>query len=355
MLAAALSLLLVAAQAQPDRNCTDDRGLDRCAASSQQQMRTLYGVQSIEELAASRAEVRRIFYVDGYGRDMVMIAFVRAPGGDPTVWIHHPQREGEERYEPLHAPVPLAVWNEVIEQSANFHRSFSDPRGMPRLEEDGAMTLCLHSWVYVMEAVDRPRGDSPAPIRQKTENACGNGPGEAFAAEIDRTARSLFPHCAALNVEQYRNEAAALAACRILRGDRVAAAEVLNRADAFVDVGGPQDARLIAGLFDSDATMSWGGEDYAGHGSEADEFWAAQMQAGEGRTNFYIQSVEGVNADHVRLIGGLWRSTPDRGGQAGRDETATVEQVWTRIGGGEWLVERAVIGPWVVRREEEGD
>lgn len=343
---AALSFLLVAAQAQPDRNCTDDRGRDHCSEDQRRQTRALYGVQSIEELAAAGTEVRRVFYIDGYGRDLVMIAFVRAPGRDPTVWVHHPRREGEGRAEPVHASVPLTLWNDVIQQSASFHRSFIDPRAMLRAEADGEMEFCFHSWVYVIEAVDRSRGDSPPPIRRKTEDACEDGPGEAFAAQVGRVARSLFPHCAALAVEQYRNEATALAACRILRGDRVAAAEVLNRADAFGNVEGPQDARLIADLFHDRVAIDWGGEVHAGTGSDADEFWAGKMQPGQGGTHLSIHSVDGVNADRVRLIGSFSRWGPEANGDPGRYETATMEQIWTRINGGNWRVQRATIGRW---------
>ncbi|WP_431851805.1 hypothetical protein [Allosphingosinicella sp.] len=239
-LAVAAPSAAAAAQRSTDPSCSDDRGVDRCSEEQQRRTRQLFGVRSIEEHGAAGDDVRRVFYVDGYGRDIVMIAFVRAPGRDPTAWIYHPEREGEARPEPFQAPVSQEAWKEVVEGSANFHRSFVGQRPAPTANsEEGEIVVCLHSWVYTIEAVDRPQLNSPPQIRRKTEDACEDGPGEAFAQQLDRIARSMFPHCAALDVEQYGNEAMALAACRILRGDRLAAAEVLNGAQAIADGGAP--------------------------------------------------------------------------------------------------------------------
>ena len=70
----------VAAQRPVDRNCSDDRGVDRCSEEQQRRTRQLFSVRSIEEHGAAGDQVRRVFYVDGYGRDVVLIALVRAPG-----------------------------------------------------------------------------------------------------------------------------------------------------------------------------------------------------------------------------------------------------------------------------------
>jgi hypothetical protein len=54
----------------PRNDCRDDSGLDRCDPENQRVMRSLYGAPAIEELAASGAEIRRAFFVDGYGKDV---------------------------------------------------------------------------------------------------------------------------------------------------------------------------------------------------------------------------------------------------------------------------------------------
>lgn len=46
-------------------DCFDDDMNNRCDAESRRQMRTRFGVPSIEELNDSGAQVRRVFFVDG--------------------------------------------------------------------------------------------------------------------------------------------------------------------------------------------------------------------------------------------------------------------------------------------------
>jgi hypothetical protein len=333
-----------AAQQVAGPDCSDDRGVNRCAEEQQRLTRALFGVRSIEEHRAAGDEVRRVFYVDGYGRDVVAIAFVRAPGRDPAVSVHYPNREGETQVAPLEAPVSQDVWNDVAERSANFHRSFADDRPAP--SQDGEITICLHSWVYTIEAVGRAQGSRQPQIRRKTEDACQDGPGEAFAGQVDRIARSLFPHCAALDIDNHRNEAMALSACRILRGDRVAAAGVLNAAEGFANARGPDDARLLAGLFHDRATIAWGGERQVLGWAEAEAFWASRLQSGADRAVFYFDAVEGLGADRARLTGNLSRPSGDG------YQSAEVVQIWVRGGGG-WKVEEATVGPW--RRVSPGN
>ena len=168
--AALLFSLLVAApaspQGTPERDCRDDRGVDRCDEAQQRRVRELFGVRSIEEHRAAGDQVRRAFYVDGYGRDVVAIAFIRSPGRDPEVWVHYPRRDGEPTPEPLRAPVPRPVWNDVIERGEHFDRdvlSRPAPAAEPRVarpagdaaEDPETIPLCLHSWVFTIEAVDR--------------------------------------------------------------------------------------------------------------------------------------------------------------------------------------------------------
>jgi hypothetical protein len=339
MLAAALSFLLLAAQAQPDRNCTDDRNRDRCGESSQQEMRALYGVQSIEELAASRTEVRRIFYVDGYGNDLVLIAFVRAPGRDPELQVHHPRREGRPTAEPFRVPVTQAAWNEVAERGSTFERRFAPIPGRSDM-------ICLHSWVFTIEAAEPSRfAARPFGIRRKVEDACNSGPGQAYAQEVQRIALPLVPHCAALDPDQHRNAASILSFCRLLKGDRLAAAEVANGAMAFRSLGGSADSGRIAGRFAEETAIDWAGEQYRGPGHRAGEFWASRSAPSAGTvTNMSFERIEGETGARVRVVGRLSRSLGDA------NETAAVEQIWVRDINGAMRIERATVGPWQRRR-----
>jgi len=147
-----LWLLLGAGQFQTSAssaNCRDDQGVDRCAEEQQRRTRELFGVRSIEEHRAAGDQVRRAFYVDGYGGDVALIAFVRSPGNDPTLWVHYPA-ERARRPAPQQVALSEAIWAEVIDRSRNFYRSF-----IPRDGSDPEfVVVCLHGWVYTIEAND---------------------------------------------------------------------------------------------------------------------------------------------------------------------------------------------------------
>ena len=339
MLAAALSMLLAAAQTQGNANCADDRGRDRCAASAQQEMRTLYGVPSIEELAAAGAEVRRIFFVDGYGSDLVLIAFVRAPGRDPELQVHYPRQEGRTSAEPVRVAVTQAVWTEIAARGSTFDRNFAPIPG-----RGGSM--CLHSWVYLIEAAEPSRYPGrPFGVRRKVEDACQQDPGQAYAQEMQRIALPLVPHCAALDPDQHRNAASTFSFCRRLHGDRLAAAEVANIAMAFRSLRGSADAGRIAGLFADETAIEWAGEQYRGPGYRAGEFWASRSAPRAGTvTNLALERFDGETGARVRMVGRLSRSL----GNA--VETAAVEQIWGRDVNGAMRLERATVGPWEMRR-----
>ena len=338
-----LSDATAVAQGRPDPNCTDDRGVDRCSPEQQSRVRELFGVRTIEEHAAAGDQVRRAFYVDGYGRDVVAIAFVRARGSEPMLWVHFPREEGRGRAEPLTAPVPQAVWQEVIEESAHFDRQLVPlPDEVPVAQEDGEeiMAMCLHSSVFTIEATDPAEREGRQPtIRRRTEDACQNGLTEAYAVELRRVAVPLLPHCARLDPELHRNEATLLSACRLLAGDRLAAAEVMNRVDPFHSVDGADDAALIRHLFDYQAIIDWNGQRNSGAGSAAN-FWAAKMAEGEGRIILYYDTITGESAERVRLTGLLSRPASGPG-----YENARVEQI--RVGDGDsYAIERITVGPF---------
>jgi len=340
-LAALAALLLTGSGgAQVSAECRDDRGADRCAADQQKRVRDLFGVRSIEEHQAAGDQVRRVFYVDGYGRDLIAISFVRAPGRDPTAWLHFPTREGEPRVEPLQAAVPAAVWEEVIERSTLFDRALA-----PRPGDEPS--ICMHSWVYTIEGTD-PKGAGrfakPPPIRRTTADACTGELAGAYAREVPRLAIGLFPACAALDAGKHRNDASRLHACRILRGDRLAAAEVLNRAHAFSRVREPDDADKLDGLFGHEPVLDWNGERSEAHWEAAKNLWVAKVTA-EPRPSFYFEFVEGESGQRVRLVGYLSRTieVPDGPDPVYR---ARVEQIWTYDLDREFNVASIKVGPF---------
>jgi hypothetical protein len=344
---AALSLLLaapVAAQApkaKPSPDCGDDRGVDRCAAEQQRRVRELFGVKSIEEHQAAGDQVRRAFYVDGYGRDIVAIAFVRATGRDPTLRVHFPRKEGAAAPETMQAPVPKRTWEEVLSGSRLFDRTLLPPAG-------GEPFICLHSWVYTIEATDpRPAG-SHAPAaqpRRKTADACRGDLVQDYATALAQAALRLAPHCAALDPRQHRNEATQLAACTMLEGDRLAAAGALNRAHLLVAVNSPADAGRAQGVFDYRGFVEWDGERLGG---EADRAMAAWLERTTKPTyaRLSIRRVVGETADRARVEGTLNRREGEGSSERTMSAPVTLHMASQPGATDYFTVARAVVGPF---------
>ena len=343
------AVLLVAAPVEekpssvfpPRGDCRDDRLVDRCAPEQQGRVRELFGVKPIEEHRKAGDQVRRAFYVDGYGRDVVAIEFIRPKGADPLLRVHFPAREGQARTPPMSAAVDAERWSALLRRSEHFDR---EPQARPRKpgekDEDEEIVLCLHSWVYTVEATDPARGEDEAPpVRRRTEDACDNGLAEAFATELGATAVPLLPPCALLDRERHRNDMSLLASCGLLKGDRLAAAGVMNRVDALRHSDEEEDLALLRPLFGYRAGVDWAGE--ANEGADAAAFWLRKTR--EADADFYFDEIVGETADRVRVLGALYRSVGE--GEAERQELAKVELVWEQEGN-RYQIERARVGPF---------
>lgn len=252
----------------------------------------------------------------------------------------------EPEPEPLSAPVPLPVWENILFRSQLFDRTLAPAPPLPAPPgEEESISICLHSWVYTVEASDpgSPADSRPARTRRKTEDACTHGLVPFFAIEAQRAALPLLPACAALDPDQHRNEASMLAACAMLHDDRMAAAEVMNRADALRHAHGLSDLDEVADLFDYRGSVDWNGERNATGSLAQARFWLTKMA--EGRpTNFYPERLEGESPYRVRLSGRLVRTIElDRNSEPVREE-ARVEQIWTFGPSREFQIERATVG-----------
>jgi hypothetical protein len=253
--------------------------------------------------------------------------------------IYFPRRDGEARVDPLRSAVPEAVWQDILFRSEFFDRGLAPPSRV-----SGGGSICLHGWFYVVEATDpTPASDHSAGVRRASSEGCQPNLAMLYAIEIERAALPLFPPCARLDARLHRTPASRLAACRLLHGDRMAAAEVLNLADAFQAIGGPGDAGRLSRVLTDRSVIDWNGERHDGPNSAA--FWASHAAPTLGVTNLAYRSVNGERADRVRLSGTLVRPVDTPRGRATGMETAQVEQIWTGEGGF-FRVERATVGPW---------
>ena len=337
-----------------DHNCEDDRGVNRCDAEQQRKMRALYGLEPIETHLAGGDVVHRAMFVDGYGRDVVAISFVRPKGADPVLSVHAPADPDGTRPEALTAPVPKNVWDRLIERSQHFDRELAPPvveekpkpgkkREKPVTERTGGetITICLHSWVYVVEATEAPSSDRTAKVRRTVEDACEDGLAEVYARELANAAVTLLPPCALLDRKQHRNLPSLLRACTSLSGDRLAAAEVMNAVEVFRRVDRPTEAALLHGVFHYSIELDWQGTSVKGSRAAA-ETWATNSA---GRAiHLFHESFEGVTPDEVRFVGFLSRVTEGPGGDWVHHR-ARVEQTWVRDAG-RFEIRRASVGPW---------
>lgn len=282
-------------------------------------------------------EVRRVFYVDGYGRDMVAISFVRTAGRDPMLQVHFPRREGEQAAELATAPVSAATWRRAVSRSVHFDRELA-----PVAAGSGEISICLHGWVYTAEAVDRPQAPRGEPkTRRKVQNACQDGLVYPFANEMADLALEQLPHCGALDPEQHRNNVAILNACRLLEGDRMTAAQGLNVVSRLRSID-REDRAALNLVFDYRAVLDFAGQHLGGGGGSAADAWL-QQASGSGVSHFYVSRVVGERSDRVRAEGRVVRYVDQPGGESQRLEAPATLVLGT--GSGATLaVERATVG-----------
>lgn len=296
--------------------CRDDHMRDRCSAAEQDRMRKLYRVEPIKAFAAGTS--RRVFYVDGYGNDVVAIEFMRMPERDPTLRVHFPKVPGEKPIPPLQTMLTAEQWQTIIDASENFDRSFA-PRKLTKAEtDDDDIVICLHSWVYWAEATDS--GKAP---RSVTEDSCNDAPVEQYAWAAVKLARSAFAHCRALDPQFSRNDATLLRSCEGLFGDRLAAAEVFNRGESLRRIDSPDSDGGINRFSDYELTVDYNGDVKKGPAAEA--LWKS-IFAAKNRPNFYYDWIKGLDADTVIVTGGRYLSGDDES----KDQTAAVEMRWEK-------------------------
>lgn len=323
MLLSLIATLALSAAKPTTDPCRDDDGKNRCLPAEQEKMRTLYRVAPIETYA--NAQVRRLFFVDGYGNDIVALEFVRAAGSGPMVRVHFRHIDGLADLKPLEEELTLSQWNDVLALSRDFEKSFAGPA---KASENGkgkgsdeAMTICLHSSVYWGEAID-----PGAKKRSVVDDACNDPPIETFAWQAAKMAVAAFPHCDLLDRSLARNDASLLANCSGLAGDRLAAARVFNEAKGFRFLDDKQGGKL-AELAGYQIKLDLQGAAYAG--KEAEGAWDKIFA--DGNTYYYWDEARGIDSETVQVVGGIIRRGKAEDGSD--DQRADVSMTWEEDGG----------------------
>lgn len=277
-------------------DCRDDNGVNRCDGERQSQMQASLGVASIEDEAASGAEVYRAFFVDGYGRDMPAVAFERRAGASPVVTIYG--GNGER----MSAPVSTAAWNRVKREAR-----FADRQLQPTGQVGDERSLCFHSWMSTVEMANST--GSREPVRRRTEDACNRGLTIDYAYALAEIAVEAIPPCDALDQEKQRNHVTTLATCLGLKGDRLAAVELRNQRGE-IGPGWRRD-QTDAGLWraslgtNGSPRLNWAGTEVVtdrGGNNRVAEFIVARIAERPGM-RFHQTGFEGVNRQRGAVTG----------------------------------------------------
>ena len=202
-----LAFFIVAALSD-GRRCLDDRHTNRCDPAQQAASRAMVDARPLEQLARD-GDVRRVFYVDGYGHDVGVLTVERPRRGPLHVSFRSPGLTGPRV---IREHVHRSMWSGLVAGSETFEQP--PPREPPPsgwAGEPEGFTLCMHTWVYTVEAADR------GVARSRTANACVDEPARAYARALSTRVLNLFPKCRALR-GTYRNDAVRLQACTQLPG-----------------------------------------------------------------------------------------------------------------------------------------
>lgn len=331
-MSALIMIALAAVAPEAPEPCRDDKGQDRCDTAIQTQMRDRFGLKPIATLAAAGSIVRRVMYVDGYGRDLVAIEFVRAVGSDPMVRVSLPAK-GPQSRGVMEAAMSAKRWTSIIDGSRQFHRSFAP---LAKGANDD-INICLHSWVYTVEAADP---DGRPLVRRAIDDACQDGPAAQFASLVAKEALTAFPVCAALDRRHHRNEATMLATCFRLKGDRLAAAELFNRTEGLGLLSRNARAALGAQSY-YNVTVDWDGT--SAKGTAAKNLINSKLVEGD-NANLYIRDVTGRSPRSGTATGELVRYPSDGKGPL---EAASVALDWDLQWG--QPITSIRIGPWQAR------
>ncbi len=333
LLAFALAAALSGQEPTAPPDCLDDNLTDRCAAADRERVLAHFGAPTIEADAASGAEVYRALYVDGYGRDLPIIAFERRPGQSPQAVFYG--SEGRR----LAAPIQNALWRRV-QRETRFADQAVRPQTPPGERDMSA--LCLHAWVTTIEMANAPLDRyAQTPVRRRTEDACGSGLTTQTAFLLSELAQEAFPQCSGLDRDFHRSMIHLLAVCASLEGDVLAASELQNTLDERSSRGTVEPMLYWSRYLGVNAvtTLDWNGEIIRAplHGQQVAEFLAAR------RRQFWPDAIRAENAREAVVRGIVEQPQADDGPA----QRADYVQQWAwNPAGRNWTLKSMTVGPF---------
>lgn len=311
------------AQNAPDDPC---RGQGNRTCAVMREARDLFGLPSAEARVSAGEEIRRAFFIGGWGDPIVAVEYRRAPGHEPTLSIHGGRdARGAGGDSVSSAAVPLAEWERLGAAGRLFDRALAPPAagGGP-----GEILVCADGYSLLVETTD-PSALAPGDrLRRRVASSCPDNPAYIYAQELAASAVRLLPACAGLEPRGPGNEAALLRDCTTLAGDRMAAAEVHNRLGEL-----RRAPDRMAGLFARDVRLDW-------HGERIAPGDAAAALAG----HFYPRRLVGETGRRVRAEGVLSRITREGSGDEVHWE-APVTLIFADPPSQSWQIAQVRVGP----------
>lgn len=335
-----MSIILAAAlltQSAWDWRCRDDRGRDFCDEAVQQEVLGKFNAKHLRAFVSARSKIRRTLIVDGYGRDLALIEFIREEGRDPYFKV---SAYGNWSASPAHfeAIISESEWNEAVSQSNQIHLKLVKRDAEQKSQASSIPPPpCLHSWLYWSEAYGE--GET----RSIVQDACEQSTSHKFAWWAAEFALEKMPFCEELNRREQRTLAHVIKSCLSLSGDRAAAASYVAYRSSS-DRWGP--ASPLSYRFYSNGKLTMGGRRLEGSGAQA----AWDAMGGEGQSiSVSLDRIHATRSTAVELSGRVLRYDED-GPAKGSYEAAPMEAIWSRRAGDRyWKIVGVTVGefaPW---------
>jgi hypothetical protein len=292
---AALAALCLQGRAEAQGDPCERRDQTACYQAHQQEHLDIFGLPTAQSRHAAGDRVLRVMR-HGHWRALVAVEFRRASGREPEVAVFLPRRRLLPAPEPaITATIPLAEWERLTEASRYFHRALVPVPAEPRI--DGAIVICTHAGLNIVETVDPSAETRGAQLRQRASDTCDDDLANVYAEQLFEAAGRLIPACAALRLPAGAHQ---VADCGTLAGDRMAAAVAHNELQAFL-----YDPRKLSEIFTTEARLDREGR--VTDGPTVDSAWSA-IVSGDGRGSLILLKVQGEDDQRVRVSGVLQKS-----------------------------------------------
>jgi hypothetical protein len=149
-----------------------------------------FNAPPIENYVSHGAAVRRVYYHDAWGRDLLLVTFVYEPDKPPQLFIS--RRTGSHANpvpSSFHMTVPVDLWNSIVSPSDGI----GDPP-TPTPAPDSEIIVCADGIELILEATD----GTAAGTRQRRTDSCVPERSFEYGETLARAAISLLSACSAL-------------------------------------------------------------------------------------------------------------------------------------------------------------